>query len=510
MKTNCILLYGNNGFALSKYAGTFRIATELRNHGYKVQCIDITAFSNGVDNQLKDILVQLISKETLWVGVSTTFLYSLFGLPYCRTEEVFKIRHNNNPHIEDGIKSVVQLIKSLNPDIKLIAGGSRRFLLEQYGFKIFKKNNDKEIVDFTNYCAKKTTQIPLQFFGSIIEGSEFSDFHVSQNLYIKEDIIDSNDALPIEVSRGCIFKCKFCSFPLNGKKKGDWIKRSDVLYNEFIKNYELHGTTDYSFSDDTYNDSAEKVKRLYDEVYSRLPFKINFTSYIRLDLLIRFPDTVKYLQESGLKSALFGIETINHESSKIIGKGIDPTTQFEFVEYLKNNEFKEVQTFSGFILGLPKDRPDEMERMEEFLFSNKNKLDHFTIEPLYISPVKFEHPDKTYFSEFDLEYEKYGYTCYRQIDQTLHPEIRWTNHLTGMTFDKAFEFSRRITKMLDNSDRFKFAGFSYHWYKSLGVSSEDLLKLSRKEVNEKYDISFLLNKKISNYKDNLIKTIGKD
>jgi radical SAM superfamily enzyme YgiQ (UPF0313 family) len=28
--------------------------------------------------------------------------------------------------------------------------------------------------------------------------------------------------LPIEIARGCIFKCKFCSYPLNGKQNLDF------------------------------------------------------------------------------------------------------------------------------------------------------------------------------------------------------------------------------------------------------------------------------------------------
>lgn len=506
MTVNCILLYGNHQIPTIKYAGTFRIATQLRNAGYTVQCIDVSAYENKFEKFL-EVIKLLVGENTLWVGISTTFLYHIFGYPYYRSENTFKKKYENKPDIDKGIIAFTSLIKKLNPKTKFIAGGSRKFMLEQFGFKIFKKNNDTEIIKFTDYCAKKTKTIPAEFFGNVIEGSEFQEFPKSQIIFTESDIVDPKDSLPIEVSRGCIFKCKFCAFPLNGKKKGEWVKHSNVLYDEFLKNYELHGVTDYTFSDDTYNDSQEKVKRLYDEVYSKLPFKLTFTTYIRLDLMIRFPDTVKYLQESGLQSAVFGIETINHESGKAIGKGLDPMEQFQFIEEIKKNEFKEIMTYSGFILGLPKDREDELEKLEEFLFSEKNKLDDFIVEPLFIMPPQFENVTRNYFSEFDLEYEKYGYECYEQIEDSAFNEIRWTNSITGMTFDRAYAFSRRINQKISFSDRFKFGGFGFSWAKSLGVPAKELLTLSRREIYKKYTIFNLLEAKKMRYRTSLLNLI---
>lgn len=499
MTVDCLLLYGNHLIPMSKYAGTFRIATELRNAGYTVQCIDTTAY-DGRWKEFLEVVRSFVGKNTLWVGISTTFLHHIFKFPYCRTISSFEKHSKENPNIDQGIKQFVSTVKEINPKIKFIAGGSRRFLIEKYGFKIFTKNNDTEIIEFTDYCAKKSKQIPAKFFSSIIEGSEFQNFTSSQTIFTKNDLVEPSDTLPIEVSRGCIFKCKFCSFPLNGKKKGEWVKHSNVLYDEFIKNYELHGVTEYSFADDTYNDSEEKVKRLYDEVFSKLPFKLNFTTYVRLDLMMRFPDTVKYLQESGLRSALFGIETICHDSAKAIGKGLDPMEQFQFIEEIKKNEFKDILTYSGFILGLPKDRTDEADRLEEFLFSDKNKLDDFLVEPLYIAPPNIALINSKYFSEFDLEYEKYGYECYEQIKDSAFTEIKWTNKITGMTFDRAFAFSRKINARVRSSDRFKCGNWGYNWYRGLGVPSDDLMAFSRKEIYTKYDIPQLIENKKEKYR----------
>jgi hypothetical protein len=221
---------------MSKYAGTFRIASELRKHGYTVQTVDTTAF-NGFDNDLEDILNNLITSDTVWIGFSTTFLNTIFGLPYFRIQLSFDKRFAHVKDLDKDIKRFVTCVTKNNPNIKLIAGGSRRFMLEQFGFKVFKFYNDKEIIEFTDYYAGKSKQIDLKYFSNVIEGSEFTEFSSSRIEFLENDILDSNDVLPIEVSRGCIFRCKFCSFPMNGKSKGEWIKRPNILLEELKRNY---------------------------------------------------------------------------------------------------------------------------------------------------------------------------------------------------------------------------------------------------------------------------------
>jgi hypothetical protein len=63
MKIDCVLLYGNSTLPASKYAGTFRIATELRKHGYTVQTVDLMTLSKRQVRKKYDVPSILNSRK---------------------------------------------------------------------------------------------------------------------------------------------------------------------------------------------------------------------------------------------------------------------------------------------------------------------------------------------------------------------------------------------------------------------------------------------------------------
>ena len=64
------------------------------------------------------------------------------------------------------------------------------------------------------------------------------DFHNIGPVFHVDDLVFQNEVLPFTVSRGCRFKCKFCRYPLLGRKVTDkYIRREESLYREFKWNY---------------------------------------------------------------------------------------------------------------------------------------------------------------------------------------------------------------------------------------------------------------------------------
>ena len=105
-----------------RYAGTYRIASELRANGYKVQVIEY--FTKWSTEELISIIKKFVGKNTLWVGLSTTFL------EYERMLQTGKNRTNvftaqMTVTGRDDWEELVDEIRSINPDCKIVAGGTK-------------------------------------------------------------------------------------------------------------------------------------------------------------------------------------------------------------------------------------------------------------------------------------------------------------------------------------------------------------------------------------------------
>lgn len=487
---NCVLLFGHSfNRGVYKAAGPFRLATELRAAGFSTQCIDVSSSA-----LLEKALDKFITSETLWLGISTTFLTTIFDLQFQRVDG--NQMEYTSPYLED----LIARCKARSPKIKFIIGGASYVNLEKYGFYSFIGFADTELVEFTRWCKDSSYSPRIQRLGKVITGTEYQEFSTSKIKWEKNDLLTPEEYVPLEVSRGCIFKCKFCAYPLNGKTKGEWVKRYEVLREELLYNYENFGTTRYMIVDDTYNDSPVKVRELYEQVYSRLPFKLDLTSYLRLDLMMRFPEEAAILRDSGYSSAQFGIETNNSASAKAVGKGVDFWKQVEYLHSLRENEFKNVLTQSGFIFGFPYDTQDSMQELKDFLLSPDNPLDDWHVKPLSINPVN-QSQQKKYFSEFDLEHAKYGYKIVDDIatDDAVWRFFRLKWELpNGMNFDLCSDKAEDINQSSQDLPNFKFGAVDY--CRMATIIPPDVVKTtSRKELKSLYEIGRLEQRRLVEY-----------
>lgn len=457
---NCIILFTTDHKFVTRTAGPYRLATELVDNGFSTLVLDFGLFYHvGEVWKLEYLLKNIISNETLWIGLSTTFI---------------------PPMQIPRLRKFMLWIKENFPNVELIQGGAK-LMWWPVELKSFRGYSDKEIVEYTQYKSGQTKKLDLKYKNKIVEGTEYLNFVNSQIKYQYHDFIKSNDFLAIEISRGCIFKCKFCAYPLNGKKKGEWIKKAEVLREEFTRNYEQWGVNKYVYADDTHNESTEKLLYLYDNVYSKLNFPIEFSTYLRLDLLARFPEQILLLKKSGLKSAVFGIETLNHDSAKAIGKGWNPAEQIQFVRALKKRFWNDILITSGFILGLPHDTHEYFDYFEKWLFSDDNPLDSWNLSPLEI--MAKDRVEKFWKSEFELDPEKYGY-------RFIENEEGWYNINTNISY---LQCQHRVYKLLRKSKvslKYKLTSMAHPYVRSLGISHEEILtKPGKNLMTNNYEIS---------------------
>ena len=433
IKPNLVLFTNTRGSVWQRSIGAYQVAHHCRKNGFTVQVIDFTDFFT--EDELLEIIDKLYSSDMLAVGISTTFYSSLSesSNPLLTTNASSNLRSKID--IDGKIESVFSTIKQRYPKVKIIAGGANSW--QVIGNELFDAVfHGYSEVSVANYLTELTTNkkrlYPKKGTTSIVNGdAEHFDVNQLDHMWTDNDIVLDNESLPIEIARGCIFNCKFCSYPLNGKKKFDYIRDPSMIRKELISNYERFGTTNYFFADDTFNDSTNKVKMLHD-IFVSLPFKINFVCYLRVDLLMRFPEQIKLLKDMGLCSVVFGIESLHQDAARAIGKGANTNKIKKFLLDLYYKHWsQEVSITCSMIIGLPGETEEHARKVFDwFRTEGKDLCDSWW--PLTINT------NGHYKSQFEKEYSKYAYVLNEEGD-------KWTNPV--MTYDRAQELSEEFNSV---------------------------------------------------------------
>lgn len=428
MAVNVVLLTCVSGKLFQRAIGAYQVAGFLREHGYTVQVIDFT--DEFTQTELRKALEKYVDDTTLAVGVSTTF-YSDLSAKFIAAKKTF------NAIIPHTLQHEIEHCKNKFPKVKIVLGGSRSLAGEKMPWVdtvIHGYGEDKFLtyLDGLSGRAPKVFSIgkPLRV---IMDDPPIKRFDIQElnHKFHPHDFILPNETLPIEVARGCIFKCKFCAYPLNGKKKMDFLRNAELFGQELMHNYEQYGTTSYFIGDDTFNDSTFKLQALH-KVITALPFKIKFTCYLRLDLLYAHQEQIVLLDEMGLASPFFGIESLNQKSATTIGKGMNSEKVKTFLLDLYHNHWGEEKPFTcSFIVGLPHETPETAEATFNWVKGTKLSSVFF---PLSLDIKSF------YQSEFNRNYADYGYKI------TDVETGSWVND--HWDYDKAAETAERFNKEL--------------------------------------------------------------
>ena len=415
---NIILLSDSTDvMTMPKTLGSYKVAYTLRQHGYSVAVIHhLSGFS--ID-EVTQLLEHLVNDQTVFVGVNN-FFYSDAGAVEIQDDGGIIIPQISLgsilPHGQSLNHAVKALIKRKNPKCALVLGGpiAADYQANQDFDYVVTGYAEKSIVNLANHLSRGESlhKSYRSLFGftvltdSVAEGYNFEQSHMEYKDY---DGILPRDMLPIEIGRGCIFQCSFCSYPMNGKKKNDYIRHRDLIRKELIDNYKKFGVTTYQIVDDTFNDSVEKCKMMA-EISQSLPFKLEYWAYIRLDLLTAHPETIDYLFGNGLRGATFGIETFNDDSAKFIGKGGNRKRQVETLRTIKQRWGSSVGLHGTFIFGLPYETPESLQNTIDWLLDDDCPLDSWSTFALNIRPnTSNTFASNGFISQLDRDWKKLGY-----------------------------------------------------------------------------------------------------
>lgn len=500
-KPNIILITDNtNVLTMTKVFGVHKIAYILKNAGYEVAVIDhVSVFSM---NEIIQLLTNLVSEQTLFVGINNFYYFSVENLVINSAGGVGLNEAEIGsflPHGKQYNKKIKDLVLSINPNCKFVIGGpnvrdSAEFNDFDYMVSGFA---EMSVVNLAEHLYKGTVlkkscngnNNPIIVNDPKAEGYDFQN---STMRYFPYSAVLNDEVLFLETGRGCIFKCSFCSFPLIGKKKLDYMRHKQSILDELLYNYKNFNVTRYMMVDDTFNDTVEKCQMIY-EISQQLPFKLEYWAYIRLDLLAAKPETIEMLINSGCRAMFFGIETLNPKTAAAIRKGGNKQKQISTIRYIKEKWGKQVNLHGSFIFGLPHEDVESIKKTMSFLTSNENYLDSWTTHSLKIRYLSNETTMYNgFFSDIDINFKKYGYKNVGLYNNHTHNSAEeyttkknqfsmiWENE--HMSFGEADDLSRLASNQGRKKNNkpsiteiFNIAG--------LGISLDNLLDVPHKDMD---------------------------
>lgn len=372
--------------SIKRAPGAHKIATHLRREGWDVEVLDFV--QSWTLDELQEFAKQRVNKNTKFLGLSATFSIR------------FKILYE-----------FAYWFKKEYPDI-LIIGGSQAFhnceglpldyMVHGYGevamSAILSGNVKYTEHKWLNGHSFRRVDATHDYMAA-----RMKDLSTH---YEERDYIEPQEVLTVEFGRGCIFNCHFCTLTYRNIKD-DHSRAEDNLYEELLENYNKWGTTNYSISDETVNDYTEKLDRFAGAI-KKLPFKPNMAGYIRGDLLVSKPSNWQAIEDIGLNTQFYGIESFHTPSAKSVGKGMHSgRLQDGLLKYKEHMQSRgHFQAHLSLIAGLPHETIDTLRATKKWILENWLGQSA-QIMPLWI-------PDQTRIyeeqSRFAMDPAKYGFT----------------------------------------------------------------------------------------------------
>ena len=405
---NAVFLNESGENIVRRTMGAYKVADMMRSDGWTVEVLDwISRWSNEEIKQFVDSLpyeVDLFGISNLWMQ-------------------------------DDMILEKIAYIKDNYPNAKILMGGPKPYQID-YGADVmvygYSEYALRPVLDWMfnksllHPKGKYPEWAPNSYLVDANENYTGLDIEKFDVEYTPNDFIEPEEALTLELSRGCKFKCKYCNYAFLGVKE-DYSRCEEDIYNEIMRNYTLYGTKNYIISDDTFNDRDSKIEKLAN-VVERLPFDPNFSCFIRLDLVIARPQQVELLCRARCWMHFYGIETLHPLAAKAIGKGMHPDKIKKGLLWIREEFLKRIGVYRGtcgMIAGLPFEPEESWQEGLDWMLEN---WESFFYWGLHISTDQ----DNTTQSDFSVDAEKYGYTLTKDKDVLDWADSKGFNNLKSV------------------------------------------------------------------------------
>ena len=325
---NFNLMYGvvNKTIDFQKYPplGLLSIAASLEQEGYSVDFRDYQTFishKNGSPFILKDI-VPFIDDCSDIIGISC--MSNLLPFAILASREIKEI-YSNTTIILGGVgpTSVAKEIIKTFPWIDFVAYGEAENSIVRLMDSLKNNTNiytEKNIVSGFYYKINNKVFFKQQERITDLDSLPLPAYHLI-------DTKEYDAAFSVLSSRGCPFKCTFCTETNHWKNKVVF-KSIDRVIDE-IRSISINSSKKvFLFQDDQITINRERALMLFKRIQLEFP-DFYWKAFVRVDLVDE--ELLQVMKESGCIQVRFGIESGSNEILKAINKGFTIEEAFKSV-----------------------------------------------------------------------------------------------------------------------------------------------------------------------------------
>lgn len=329
---------------------------------------------------------------------------------------------------------VIQLIRTLNPEIKIFVGGPEVYreqneLLDDIYNGIIDVaviGEGEEIVDDVFEAWENDGDID-QIIGVITSNKEsnyekakkrpaidfsklpypdFSDFKFDK--YIHQQI-------PIMMSRGCVAACSFCTEFVTWRSYR--IRTAEHVFEEMRKLKNDTGISSFYFCDSLINGNHEMLSTLVDLILDN-NFECDWVAFCRADDRLT-KELLDRMRKSGCEELFFGFETGSDKMLGLMNKNNTVATAYRTT---KDAFDAGIKVHGLFIIAFPGETEEDFFLTQKFIYDNKDYLFKTTIggtlqlpsmAPMAQRPQKYDiklnDDGSVYFDEYGKWHGKNGF-----------------------------------------------------------------------------------------------------
>lgn len=354
--------------------GVLSIASFLEEKGISVKILDERLFSK---KDFFDLLEEELKKDILCVGFSLMTAQIKQGLEIMN---YVKNKDKKIPIILGGIHPTLypsQTCKNKYVDYVIQGEG-------EYSFYelLMKLKRQQKIDNIKGLVYKKNGKIYANSLQDPLDINDlpFPSFH----LLDVERYIDRLDplergrvrCLDVPLSRGCPYRCSFCTNTLSAFKKWRPLKIEKVieLIDSVIKKYNLNYIW---FRDDYFFGNTERVKQIAKHIIKK-GYKIKWAANPRANDFDKKLDdeTLELIKKSGCDTLLVGMESGSERILKILSKDI---TVDQIKNAVKKSNKHGIHMVGAFMCGIPGETNEEVIETVKLIFYLKSTFPYSCI-----------------------------------------------------------------------------------------------------------------------------------